>query len=247
MFDIERMKGTAQVEFWDLGDYKNRRLSHETVTEWPRTICTAWNWYGEDEIHFAAEWSKSGREGMLTQMWEAVDQADIIVGHNIQGFDVKKLNSEWRDVGMVPPSTYKIVDTLRETRKHFGDESKTLDALNKRLGIPAKTDKYDVELAKKALAGDRVAQLQIQAYNEGDIVASLELYDRIRGWMPNHPHLGLYSGEEFCCNQCGSNSLTRNGTTLANQITYILYRCDTCGGNVKGLERVNVTKTRGVS
>ncbi len=43
--DIERMKGAAEVEFWDLGDFKNRRIHADTVTQWPRTICAAWRWY----------------------------------------------------------------------------------------------------------------------------------------------------------------------------------------------------------
>jgi hypothetical protein len=31
VLDIERMKGTAHVEFWDMGDFKNRRLHADTV------------------------------------------------------------------------------------------------------------------------------------------------------------------------------------------------------------------------
>lgn len=245
VFDIERIKGQAAIEFWDLGDYKNRRLHPDDVTQWPRTICVAWNWYGEDKIEFASEWGDT-HDGMLKKIWEAVDQADIVVGHNIVGFDLKKLNSEWRDAGMVPPSPYKAVDTLKEARKQFGDESKTLDAITKRLGIPSKTDRYDVEVARAALDGDRMSQLQIQAYNEGDITATLGLYDRLRGWMPNHPHLGPLDEEEIRCNQCHSTDLERNGTYLAVQIRYIQYRCRSCGANLRGATHSRSAVVRGV-
>lgn len=242
--DIERMKGSATIEFWDLGDYKNRRIHADDVKLWPRTICMAWNWYGEHRIEFSSEWG-DGREGMLKRTWEAVDQADIVVGHNVAGFDLKRLNTEWRDIGLIPPSPYKAVDTLKEVRKCFGDESKTLDALNRRLGIAAKTDRYDVEVARAALEGDRVAQLQIQAYNEGDILASIALFDRLRGWLPNHPHLGPLDETEMRCNQCNSTDIERNGTYLAIQIRYIQYRCNTCGANLRGGTHSRAANVRG--
>lgn len=243
--DIERMKGRANIEFWDLGDYKNRRIHADDVVEWPRTICVAWNWYGNHRMDFASEWG-DGREEMLNRIWKAVDEADIVVGHNIVGFDMKKLNSEWRDIGLVPPTPYKTVDTLKEARKYFGDESKTLDALCKRLEVASKTDRYDVEVARAALEGDRVSQLQIQAYNEGDITATLDLYDRLRGWMHTHPHIGAFGDGKLHCNQCGGTDIERDGTYLASQIRYIGYRCKTCGGNLAGGQYSRAGTIRGV-
>lgn len=244
-FDIERIKGQANIEFWDLGDYKNRRIHADNVIQWPRSICVAWNWYGNRRIEFASEWG-DGREAMLLEIWKQIDTAEIVVGHNIVGFDLKKLNTEWRDMGLTPPSPYKVVDTLKEARKQFGDESKTLDALCKRLGLTGKTDRYDVDLAKAALEGDRASQIQIQAYNEGDITATLDLYDRLRGWIPNHPHLGALDEGEAHCNQCGSTSIERNGTYLAVQIRYIQYRCQTCGANLRGSTHSKAANIRGV-
>lgn len=232
-FDIERIKGRAAVDFWDLGDFKNRRIHADDVIQWPRSICVAWNWYGETKIEFASEWG-DGHEGMLQRFWNEINKADIVVGHNIVGFDLKKLNTEWRDAGFTQPAPYKVVDTLKEARKQFGDESKTLDALCKRLGLVGKTDRYDVDTANRAVDGDRKAQIEIQAYNEGDIAATIALYDRLRGWMPNHPHMGELVVDEKRCNQCSSTELEVNGTYLARQIRYIQYQCKTCGGWVRG-------------
>lgn len=245
VFDIERMKGRFTGEFWDLNDYKGRRIHPHDVLEWPRTICVAWNWYGDNKVEFASEWG-DGTEGMLERVWKAVDDADIVVGHNIAGFDLKKLNTEWRDHGFMAPSTYKIVDTLREARKQFGDESKTLDALCERLGVFGKTDKYDVEIARLALDGDKAAQKKLQEYNEGDIFATLNLYDRLRGWMPSHPHIGPWDGETMKCNQCGGTDLERSGIYQADMFTYIEYRCQTCGGNVKGSTGTRIANSKGV-
>lgn len=246
IFDIERMKGQASIDFWDLGDYKGRRISADDVTQWPRTICVAWSWMGKEDIYFAAEWSRGGSEKMLRDIWKALDEADIVVGHNVAGFDIKKLNSEFRDLGLTPPRPYKVVDTLKEARKHFGDESKTLDALNKRIGVSAKTDKYNVDIARAACDGDKIAQATIRSYNEGDIVASEALYLSLLPWMSTHPHLGQF-GEEKRCNKCGSDDLRLDSKTFkANLLEYALYECNVCHGWVRAGWVARSATTRGV-
>lgn len=248
ILDIERMKGRAEVEFWDLGDFKGRRIHADDVTLWPRSICLAWNWYDGDRVEFASEWG-DGREAMLRKAWEVYDKAQIVVGHNIRGFDTKKLRSEWRDLGLPPPSPTKLVDTLAIARREFGDESKTLDALCKRAGLVSKTDRYDVDVARRALAGDRPSQRQIKAYNIGDIAASKAFYDLVRPWDPSHPHsvIGTIDDRKSCnsCWTADQEHFEENGYKLANQILYRLYRCTNCGANVQGTRHSRAAITRG--
>lgn len=243
--DIERLPGSFTADFWDLNAFKGRRIHPNHVTEWPRSICVAWRWYGTKTVDFASEWDDT-REGMLKRVWDAYDRADIVYGHNVDRFDTKHLNTEWRDLGWAPPSPFKIVDTLKEARKVFGDESKTLAALTDRCGIATKTDKYDVEMARAALAGDKAAQRRLKAYNCGDVIASEELVDRLRGWIPSHPHnLTGTIDDRPTCNQCWGDNLERNGIKLAQQITYTLYRCNDCGANVQGTRHSRAAITRG--
>lgn len=246
IIDIERMKGTATVEFWDLGDFKNRRIHADDVTAWPRTICAAWNWYESDRVEFASEWGKGGRESMLRRIWQAYDKAQIVVGHNVAAFDTKKLKSEWRDMGLNPPSPFKQVDTLTIARREFGDESKTLDALCRRMGITAKTDRFDVEIARAAIAGDRQAQARIKDYNVGDIGATKGLYDAVRAWDASHPHSVVGTTDDRpTCNSCWGDRLEVNGYKLANLILYRLFRCRDCGANVQGSRHSRAAVTRG--
>jgi hypothetical protein len=246
ILDIERMKGSATIEFWDLGDFKNRRIHADDVTLWPRTICAAWAWYGDDRVGFSAEWGKPGREGMLTRLWSLYDKAQIVVGHNIKGFDTKKLKAEWAAIGLTPPSPFKQVDTLTIARREFGFESNTLDSLCKRFGITAKDGRYDVEVARAALGGCREAQRTLKSYNCGDIAATLGLYDHVRPWDKTHPHsvIGM-SDDRPTCHACWGDDLELNGFTLANLILYRLYRCRACGANVKGSRHSRAAVTRG--
>lgn len=243
--DLERLPGSFTADFWDLNAFKNRRIHPKMVTEWPRTICVAWKFYDTKRVEFASEWG-DGTEGMLRRVWEAVDRANIITGHNVARFDVKHLNTEWRDLGLNPPRPPKPMDTLTEARKVFGDESFRLDALCDRLGIATKTDNYDVDMARAAVAGDKAAQRRIKAYNCGDVLASEGLLDRLRGWLPNHPHNLIGTADDRAtCNQCWGDNLQRNGTKLAQQITYVLYRCLDCGANVQGTRHSRAAITRG--
>src|SRR4249919_3372234 len=180
ILDIERFKGRAEIEFWDLGDYKNRRIHADSVVEWPRNICVAWMFMGDKKVSFASEWD-DGPEQMHRRIWEALDKAQIHSGHNVARFDIRKLNTGFREHDLGLPSPSKPVDTLTEARKVFGDESMTLDALCKRMGIPSKVNKYDLEVARAACAGDKRAQKEIREYCCGDVLASRGLVEKMRG------------------------------------------------------------------
>ena len=189
--DVERIPGrhstwhrgqTITGPFWDLNEIKawtGKRIHADDVKEWPRTICAAWKWYGQEGVEFAAEWQVGGYDGFMRAVWEVFDRADLIIGHNADRFDARHLMGGWAEMGLPAPSPYKVVDTLKIARGTFAYESNTLDALNKRLGIDAKTDKYDARIARAAVNGDKEAQARIEDYNRGDIVASEALFDQI--------------------------------------------------------------------
>jgi len=233
VYDIERMKGAAAVEFWSLSDFKNRRIHADDVTAWPRTICVAWRFLGDKRTEFASEWD-DGPKAMHRRIWEAFDKADITVGHNSKAFDEKHLNSGWRDLGMTPPSPSKQIDTLSVARSRFGDESKTLDALCLRLGLAGKTGRYDIEVARAALEGNKAAQRKLRAYNVGDIDATEALYVTLLPWIKAHPHVAPNAAaDRTLCPRCGSDKVRRNGTWTVRVNTYLKHLCRDCGGHWK--------------
>jgi hypothetical protein len=244
--DIERFKGRAEIEFWDLSDMKHRRIRPDQVVEWPRTICVAWRVYGQKRVEFHAEWDSNGREAMLRAAWDIYDQADIIVGHNVGPFDTKTLKAEWAMLGLKAPRPWKTVDTLAIARREFRFESNQLGSLCERMGVPGKVDHYDPEVARLALAGNKAAQRRLKTYNVGDIEASEALYDAMRGWIPSHPFMGV-SGDEKRCNQCASDDLTLLPSSYrAVVLDYALYSCGNCGGYVRGGWVSRAASTRGV-
>jgi hypothetical protein len=244
VIDVERLKGefvwddrydglTISGEFWSLSDFKHKfgRIPHDKVTLWPRTIMAAWRWIGEDEIHSAHEWDDDGPAAFAQKVRDLLNDADIITGHYVNRADRRWLNSLFRDHGINWPSPYKVVDTCAIARRDLGDESMTLDALCSRFGIPAKTGKYDHELAKAACAGDKKAQHEVDTYCKGDIGASTGLYFVTLPLAHGHPHVAPVRGQDrTLCPRCGSDNVHRYGTWTPGTQNYAAYRCDDCPG-----------------
>jgi hypothetical protein len=146
VIDIERVPGQFQADFWDFNAFKGRRIHHDMVVAYPRTVCFGFRWYGQKRVGFHSEWD-DGAEGMLKAAWDLYDEADIVIGHNVKGFDTKRLQGEWWPLGWGRPKPVKFVDTLTICRTQFGYESNALDAVLRRIGLQGKTDRYNVEVA----------------------------------------------------------------------------------------------------
>jgi DNA-directed RNA polymerase subunit RPC12/RpoP len=173
-----------------------------------------------------------------------LDLADIIVGHNVDSFDLKKINAQLWLEGKPEPSPYKTVDTLKVLRSRMGLESNTLQSACDRAGIVTKVDKYDIEVARAAVAGDVKAQRRIKRYNCGDVAAGEALYERLLPWVKGHPHVNI-SAAELTCPRCGSKNLQRMPKDyLAVQIEYAAYRCSDCTGMLRAAHTRRIANTR---
>lgn len=133
---------------------------------------------------------------------------------------------------------------LYQTNK-FGFTSRSLNHLCQILELDVKSGKYSMDMAEACMAGDTTAQATMKRYNVGDVKITEQAYDRLRGYLPNHPHIGEIDQDVKRCNQCGSGNLERNGLTRAIVIDYVLWRCSDCGANVKGTRHSRSAVTRG--
>lgn len=235
--DIERLPGLARV--WEP---RTKYVPPRQFVKWPELICFAARWYGTKEPIFASAW-EDGRAAMIAKAHALYQEADVVVTFNGIRFDNKHLRSDWLLEGLAPPKPWKDVDLYRVATQ-FGFESRSLDSLTRRLGRGGKAMHYSMELAEAAAAGDSKAQAALRRYNVGDVELTEWLYDRLRGYIPGHPHPVV--SEKPACNQCGSEDLKRDGTYRAVVIDYSLYQCRKCGGWVRGTWHSKAALARGV-
>src|SRR3990167_5210765 len=79
---------------------------------------------------------------LVVALWQMFNEADIIIGHNADRFDVKRMNWRFMMHGMKPPRPYRTVDTLKVARSTFGASGNNMDYLSKQLGLGEKLEMH---------------------------------------------------------------------------------------------------------
>jgi hypothetical protein len=162
-------------------------------------------------------------------MWNLLNEADIVIGHNCNFFDIKKLNTRFLVNDILPPKPYQSIDTLLVAKNVFANTSNKLDYINQFLGLPVKKE-TDFDLWIRCYNGDAEALKYMEEYNRNDVEILEDLYLKLRPWIKNHPNLNLWSTEDVSvCPNCGSKELKWGGFYYTYTGYYKSFRCLSCG------------------
>ena len=229
LFDIENSPNLAYV--W--GKYDQNVI--EFQQEW-YILSFAYKWLGEKTVHAYSlpdfktyKKNKISDKELLKKLWELLDEADVVVGHNSNSFDIRKTNARFLINGMSCPSPYKTVDTLREARKYFFFNSNKLTHLTECLGVGTKVETGGFTLWLQCMAGDMKAWKKMVKYNKHDVVLLEKLYLLLRPWIQNHPNRALMDEKERSCPTCGSSKVIKQGFAYTRVSTYQRWQCKNCG------------------
>lgn len=170
---------------------------------------------------------------LVQELWQMLNDADIVVGHNLDKFDVRKLNTRAVIHGMPPPEPYKTVDTLKLARQKFAFHSNKLDELGNLLGVGRKAPTGGYELWEQCIRGEPKAWRTMKKYNKQDVVLLESIYDRLMSWSTNHPNIAALQDIDGCPN-CGSDHIQRRGWTPTPTGVYRRLQCQMCGAWHKG-------------
>ncbi len=220
--DIETSPNVVYA--WGLYD---QNIGITQVIQPSRVLCVAAKWLDEPDVMFFSEFH-NGRQQMLAEMWQLVDEADIVVGYNHATFDMPHLNREWVSADYGPPSPYQNIDLYRVTRRNFKFASNKLGYVTERLGLDTKLETGGQALWNRVLANDPEAWALFADYNRTDVRITEALFMRIRAWI-KLPHLGLWTGELSNCYSCDSPDLIPAGTVYAKASAWPKLVCDDCG------------------
>ena len=162
-------------------------------------------------------------------LWQIVNKSDIIIGHNINSFDSKKMNARFLVNGLPPPKPSSVIDTLDVAKKYFGFDSNKQEFLAMMLLNDHKL-KTDFELWRACDNGDADSLDKMSTYNQYDVTLLEEIYLVLRPWIKGHPNLGLYTDElQEVCNNCGSINVIADGNYYTPANRFISYHCQSCG------------------
>lgn len=242
LFDIE----TSLMKVFVWGLYK-QFIPHTNIIEDWYVISWAAKWLYDDEIQSDVLTSKEARNRndsrVLESMWKLLNEADIVIAHNGDRFDLRKLNWRFINNEMDPPTPYRSIDTLKIARKEFAAPSYKLDFLTKNFGLHTKLT-TDFQLWVDCMDGDKDRLSEMNTYNEQDVIALEDVYLKIRPYIKNHPNLGVLSDMDVCTN-CGSERMEETDSVyLTSSNKFIVYRCNGCRTPyIRSKQNVNQYKT----
>lgn len=228
-YDIETAPNLSYV--W--GQFEQNVIDHER--EW-YMLCVSYRWEHEKRtrvcsmVDFPDAYGKDLENDfhVVKKLWNLFNEADIVVAHNGDRFDMRKANARFVAHGLGPASPVKQVDTLKVARRYFMFNSNKLDNLGKHLGVGRKVDTGGFETWAGCMRGDMKSWKLMTKYAKQDVDLLRDVYLKLRPWMTNHPNLNVYDGGADCPT-CGSDNLQKRGQRYTQVATYQQYYCNDCG------------------
>lgn len=228
--DIENAPKLVYVwEFFKVNVSPKQVLEHGHIM----SFSAIWNDDPADKIIYQ-ENREDDDAGITSSLIYLLDQADVVIGQNINKFDLTHINGRAVVNKLLPPSPYKTVDTYQVARKELNMGSNSLEYLCNILDVPVKKKDHakfpGFELWRQCLLGNNEAWDEMMEYNIDDTLAVREVYKRLRPYVRNHPNLAVYEeSSDVVCSRCGSKHLVPYQHYYTNVGKYEQYRCGNCG------------------
>ena len=209
----------------------------QIISDW-YIICGAWKFLDEKETH-SIGCTKSGlKKGddkrVVKALCKAIQEADIIIGHNGDKFDLKKLRARVIRYGLPPINHIKTIDTLKVAKREFNFTSNRLDYIGRFLGVGSKMIN-EPGLWDKVMAGDMAALSRMVEYNERDVTLLEDVYLKMRPHISNHPNVNVFTDNQVInpCPNCGSCKTIKNGKRPAMKVSKVFQKraCLDCGAS----------------
>jgi len=228
LFDIETSPNLAYI--WE--KYEQNALSIEKERE---MLCFAYKWLGQSKIRAHSKQEMTERQ-LLRKLQQLFDEADIVIGHNSDAFDIKMANAFFIKNGLKPPSPYKTIDTLKIARSKFRFNSNKLTDLGKYLNLGEKIETGGFKLWLNCLKGDKKSWKLMIKYNKMDVELLEKVYLKLSPWAKNTP--AVNSGLQ--CPNCGSEKIQMRGWNINKVFKSRRFQCQNCGRWSSSNQRIKI-------
>lgn len=229
MLDIETLPIEALV--WDV--WKQNIYMEQIEKDWS-VLCYSAKWLFSPkvlgQVVTPAEAKEHSDRSLMIGLWELMNEADIIVTHNGNQFDLKKLNWRFFVNGFPKPMYYQSIDTKKIATDTFAATYNKLDWIAQVLGIGRKIE-TDFKWWKECHDGNEKFLKMMLKYNKWDVNLEEEVYLKMRPWMDKHPNMNVFAVDSDVphCPACGSDDIHWNGKYTTPLGLYEAFRCQKCG------------------
>lgn len=238
ILDIETSPILAHV--WGLW---NQDVGLNQIAQDWHLLSVSAKWRGQKEVFYFDQRNQkdiSNDYELLKKLSKLINEADVIVGHNLDNFDIKKINARLILNNLQPLVPVKQVDTLKLAKKKFVFTSNRLEYLTSKLCTKYKKSSHKkfsgFELWLGCLKGDLKAWKEMEKYNKLDVLSLEELYEKLLKFHDPVQRKNYKDSIDNSC-ECGSN-LHKHGFWVTTKGKYQKYRCYECGKVYKGNENL---------
>jgi len=179
--------------FWRTG-YKQNIQPNQIIKE-RAIICVSYKWLGEDQV-YNLNWNKNQDDKFLIEQFvEVLNEADLIVAHNGDNFDLKWLKTRalYHRIPMLP--NYKQFDTLKVAKAKLYLNSNRLDYISKFLGFEGKIQTTPDLWNKVVMLNDRDALVPMLEYCDEDVRQLEKVYNELQYLDNPRFHAGVLNNE----------------------------------------------------
>jgi len=186
VFDIETSPIEALVwNVWDENIQPDRLLKDWNV------ICWSAKWLDGSRMFSDRLTSKEAIAGddkrIVKSLRDMLDEADIVVAHNGDKFDIRKIQTRFLFHNMPFPSAYESFDTLKVCRREFGITYNKLDYVCSFLGLKGKMSTGGQELWNSCRLGNVQSLLKMSRYCDNDVRILESLFKRLIPYIRTNP------------------------------------------------------------
>jgi hypothetical protein len=217
-------------------------ISKEQILEDWSIISWSAKWRGQKKIIYrdtSKQKNKRDDSKILPELWDLMDQADIVVGQNSRRFDVPKIFARFiiNEIQKgQPPGEFRQQDTMKMGKK-FGFSSHSLAYMSKVLNLKhqklVKREFEGLDLWLECLEKDNPrAWAEMKKYNPQDVLATEELYEKLLAWDNSINFNTYHKMHDNVCG-CGSTEFLKDGWRNTNAGRYQKFRCVKCGKSHK--------------
>ena len=256
-WDLESsLMGTLTFGLW------NQNITGNRITKHSHLLSNSWAFDDEPPqgVRLTPEQVRDGDDlDVVVDTIRAIEQCDVMITFNGRKYDQKLLKTRAL-VHNLPPIKFPSahIDIMQEVKSNFRFPSNSMQNVSLYLGEHGKLATTgrnlwercykweDYEDCDKALA-------EMLEYGLIDIIATRDLFKRMKGWFKSSVNLGLITkdinGENtkdnhtLMCPHCASEDVDKIGSKAYTSVSsFDIYRCGE--KDCRGLSRANANNTK---
>lgn len=241
---VDDLLTTGKILVWDIetSDFK---------ANFGHMLMWSAKFVGEDHVYYSRiddnpDYGKTPHsflddKRMLEELVPLIDEADMIVHHYGDRFDLRFVNTRCLENDLLPPLPPTTLDTWKVARSHLAMTSNRLGVLAESFGGDNQKGGLSKEQWKLAVHGHKPTLDAMLDYCIDDVLATEAVYLKLRPVIRHHPYIGPATGPASDrvkqCPTCGSHHTHGHDTRRTKCFEVYRRRCMNCGSAFESSRR----------